>query len=283
MAEQRGVVRSGIGSISGRVLTGIGGDASSREGNRLATFGIECIKNFANARANGVSTAGDFTYAFNISNGLDDKLRSRGHVRTFYWSNQDCFENDIRDDNQGGDDKNWADKVDLFFIMTHGNHTAAGAAQLLYDVPNGQWRTFSNTWSLGENFNAEWILCYSCKTVDLNKLGGLWNMFNGLHMFCGAYDNMWDGWTTEECGRDVGQNLIDGHTVSHSWIEGVSDWSVDNHPAVVCVGTSATWNNGNIRWDTSYMNRDHLSGHGEVMPDLPPSQQGCILVRWAEG
>lgn len=249
----------------------------------MARFGIEGIKTFGNARANGITTAGDFTYTFNICNGLDERLRSRGHVREFYFGNQDCFENDIRDDNQGGDDKNFADKVDLFFILTHGNRTNDGQARMLYDIPNGQWRTFSGTWSLGENFNAEWVMAYSCLTVDLNKVGGLWNMFNGLHMYCGAYDNMYDGPTTDECGEDVGQNLIDGHTVSHSWIDGVSDWAVDNHPAVVCVGTAATWNNGNILWNTSYMNRDHLAGHGEVMPDLPPNQQGCILVRWAEG
>ena len=72
-------------------------------------------------------------------------------------------------------------------------------------------------------------------------------------------------------------------SLSDSWIDGVSDWYFDNHPITVCVGDAATWNNGNIRWDRSYLNRDHLWGHGNVEPDLPPAQQACILWRWAEG
>ncbi len=59
-----------------------------------------------------------------------------------------------------------------------------------------------------------------------------------------AWDNMYDGITTDECGEDVGDNLTDGDTVSESWIDGVSDWWVDNHPITVCVGDSATWNGG---------------------------------------
>jgi len=37
----------------------------------LATFGIEGIRYFANARAQGVASVSDFTYTFNICNGLD--------------------------------------------------------------------------------------------------------------------------------------------------------------------------------------------------------------------
>jgi hypothetical protein len=249
----------------------------------VATFGVEGIRYFGNARANGVSSAADFTYAYNITNGIVNKLQSAGHTKGFYFTGQDCWETDLRDDNQGGDDANYADNVDLFFIMTHGGHESDGQARMLYDTPQTQWRTWSGQWSLGENFNAEWVLAYSCKTVDMPNLSGLWNIFNRLHMFCGAYGNMWDGYTTEECGRDVGENLTDGHTVSYSWIDGVSDWYVDNHPATVCVDTSQVWNDGNILWHLSFMNRDHLHGHGTTMSDLPPNQQGCILVRWAEG
>ena len=248
----------------------------------MATFGVEGIKSFANARANKVSTAKDFTYVFNITNGVYDKLRARGHTCTFYYTDQGCYETDIRDNDKGGDDRNWVDKVDLFFIMTHGNRENS-QARLLYDVPQTAWRSYSGDWSLGEDFNAEFVMAYSCKTVDGVNIGGLWNIFNGLHMYCGAYGDMYDGSTTEECGRDVAQNLVDGHTVAHSWIDGVSDWYVDNHPAVSAVDTAATWNGGNINWSNSYMNRDHLAGHGEVMPDLPPSKQGCILIQWAEG
>jgi len=249
----------------------------------MASFGVEGIRTFANARANGVSTASDLTYTFNICNGIDDKLRSAGHMRAFYWSERDCWETDIRDQDQGGDDTDWVDNVDLFFINTHGTHMDDGQARLLYDTPHSQWRTFSGQWQLGENWNAEWVMAYGCDTVDLNNVAGIWNIFAGLHIYCGAYDNMYDGWTTEECGRDVGQNLIDGDVVCHSWVDGVSDWLVDNHPITVCVGDAATWNNGSVNWTQSFLNNDHLWGHGTVLNDLPPGQQACILWYWAEG
>jgi hypothetical protein len=48
-----------------------------------ATYGIEAIRHFGNARANGVSTAEDLTYTFNRSNGFDSKLAGAGHTRAF--------------------------------------------------------------------------------------------------------------------------------------------------------------------------------------------------------
>jgi hypothetical protein len=249
----------------------------------MATFGIHGIRYFGNARAAGVSTAGDLTYTFNRANGLDEGLRDAGHARGFYWANTDCWENDLRDTDQGGDDRNWVDNVDLFWIETHGNRTADGQARMLFDTKQKNWRTFSGTWQLGENWNAEWVMAYSCKTVNRDKVAGLWNAFAGLHVYCGAYDNMYDGVTTDECGEDVADNLTDGDPVSEAWIDGVSDWAVDNHPVTVCVGDAATWNGGNVRWELSFLNRDHLTGHGTVMADLPPAKQACILYRWAEG
>ncbi|AFZ23088.1 hypothetical protein Cylst_0761 [Cylindrospermum stagnale PCC 7417] len=249
----------------------------------MAKFGIEGIRSFSNARAAGVSTAGDLTYTFNICNGFDSKLRSAGHTRSFYFANTDCWETDIRDSDKGGDDVNWVDNVDIFWISTHGNHTSDGQARLLYDIPRKNWRTFSGQWQLGENWNAEWVMAFSCETVDRNNVSGLWNIFAGMHIYCGAWGKMYDGITTDECGEDVAENLINGHTISEAWIDGVSDWWVDNHPITVCVGDADTWNGGNIKWERSYLNRDHLWGHGNVDPDLPPAKQSCILCRWAEG
>lgn len=249
----------------------------------MATYGIEAIRHFGNARANNVSTAGDLTYTFNRSNGFNSELSSGGHTQSFYFSEQNVWENDIQDVGAGGDDRNWVDKVDIFWIETHGNHTSDGQARLLYDTPQNAWRAFSGTWELGEDFNAEWVMAYSCETVDRSQVTGLWNIFDGLHLYCGAWGNMYDGITTDECGEDVGDNLTDGDTVSSSWIDGVSDWWVDNHPIVVGPGNSAAWNGGNTNWSQSPHNRDHLWGEGTTTPDLPPSQQACLLWRWAEG
>jgi Family of unknown function (DUF6345) len=249
----------------------------------MVSFGIDAIRYFNNARNAGVSKASDLSYTFNRANGFDSKLRSAGHTKSFYWANTDCWETDIRDSDQGGDDSTYVDTVDLFWIETHGNHTSDGQVFLRFDTPQTTWRTKSGEWQLGEGWNAEWIMAFACKTVDRNNVGGLWNIFAGLHMFCGSWDNMYDGSTTDECGEDVADNLIHGHTVSESWHDGVSDWKVDNHPITVAVDTTDTWNNGNVRWDRSFFNRDHLPGHGSTMADLPPGQQGCILIVWTEG
>ena len=248
----------------------------------MARFGIEAIRNCGNARAAGVTTSSDLTYTFNRANGFDSKLRGAGHSRSFYWANTDCWETDIRDNDRGGNDASWVDDVDLFWIETHGNNSG-GQALMLYDTPQTSWFTLSGDWQLGEDWNAEWVMAFSCKTVDRGNVAGLWNIFARLHIYCGAWDYMYDGSTTDECGEDVAHNLVHGDTVSHAWHDGVSDWWVDNHPITVCVGDAATWNNGSIRWDRSHINRDHLWGHGNVEPDLAPAQQACILWRWSEG
>ncbi|MGC1512066.1 MAG: DUF6345 domain-containing protein [Acidimicrobiales bacterium] len=124
---------------------------------------------------------------------------------------------------------------------------------------------------------------YSSHTVDLANVGAMWPIFDRLHIYCGAWDDMWDGTTTDEVGEDIGDNLTDGDTIAESWIDGVSDWKVDNHPVTVCVGDAATWNGGNVAWERSHLNRDHLWGHGNVDADLASTQQACLLWRWAEG
>ncbi len=248
----------------------------------MARFGIDAIRNCGNARAAGETTSSDLTYTFNRSNGFDSKLRGAGHTRAFYWANTDCWETDIRDNDRGGDDVSWVDDVDLFWIEAHGNNSG-GQALMLFDTPQTSWFTYSGDWQLGENWNGEWVMAFSCKTVDRGNVAGLWNIFARLHIYCGAWDNMYDGITTDECGEDVAHNLVHGDTVSHAWHDGVSDWWVDNHPITVCVGDAETWNGGNIRWDRSHLNRDHLWGHGNVEADLAPAQQACILWRWSEG
>ena len=248
----------------------------------MATFGIEAIRHFSHARAAGVSSAGDLTYTFNRANGFSNKLRSANHTQRFYWAETDCFETDLRDTDKGGDDRNWVDNVDIFWIETHGNNNN-GSPQMLYDTAHSQWRTFGTQWQLGEATEAEWLMAYSCHTVNRSNVGALWNIFAGLHIYCGAWENMYDGITTDECGEDVGDNLTDGDTISEAWIDGVSDWYVDNHPIVVCPANATVYNNGNIRWDQSFLNRDHLWGHGTMLPDPIPSQQVALLYRWSEG
>jgi hypothetical protein len=248
----------------------------------MARFGVEAIRYFNHARAADVDTAGDLTYAFNRSNGLDAKLRSAGHTRAFYWANTNVFETDLRDGGQDGADRNRAG-VDLLWIETHGSHDDAGRATFLHDIPATAWYANSADWQQGEGWNKAWVMAYACDTAALPAIDGLWNIFARMHIFCGAWDAMYDGITTDECGEDIGDSLIHGDTIAHAWHDGVSDWWIDNHPVTVCVGDAATWNDGSIRWELSAINRDHLWGHGSVSADLAPARQACLLWYWTEG
>lgn len=249
----------------------------------MASFGVEAIRYFNHARAAGVDTAGDLTCAFDRSNGLDAALRSAGHTRAFYWANTSVFETDLRDGGRDGDARHRGGGFDLLWIETHGSHDRAGHAVLLFDTPATEWHANSASWRLGEDWNNEWVMVYACDTAALPAITGLWNVFARMHIYCGAWDLVWDGITTDEVGEDVGTNLIHGDTVAHAWIDGVSDWWLDNHAVAACAGDAATWNGGEIRWELSAIHRDHLWGHGSVTPDLAPAQQACMLWTWTEG
>lgn len=82
----------------------------------MAIFSRERIRDFSNARANASPppSAADLTYTFNRYNGFDNKLRSAGYTRVFYWEDGDCYETDIRDSDQGRVDASWVDAVDIF-------------------------------------------------------------------------------------------------------------------------------------------------------------------------
>jgi hypothetical protein len=247
----------------------------------MAKYGIDAISRFSDARANNVSISADLVYTGDRSNAFDSGLSAAGHTRVFYRAEHDCCEKDLRDSDAGGADIEGADEVDVFWIETHGNHKSDGQARLLFDVPRDDWRTFSGCWQLGENWNAEWVMAYACQTAA--EPLALWNIFAGLHLFCGAYDDMFDGFGTDEYGADVAANLVDGHTVCEAWLDGVFDGWVPNHPVVVGPADAQTWNGGDVNWASSPHEIDHFWTHGPVSRDLAPAEQACLLRRWIEG
>lgn len=247
----------------------------------MATFGIEGIRHFPHARAAGIDVA-DLTYVFNNCNGMDSALRAAGHTRAFYWADTDCWEIDLNDKTKGGIDNQYADNVDLMFISTHGNHWS-GHAVLAYDSAENNFLGDSHNWLLGDDWNLEWLMMYACETLNRDSPLDYWDVFQRLHKICGAYDLMWDGWTVDECGEDTGHNMTDGKTVAESWIDGVSDWWVDNHPMVLAIERESTWKNGALDWANTTMSRDHLWGHGVTVADIGPTEKYWMSWRWAEG
>ena len=253
----------------------------------MATFGISGIRYFGNLRKVGgdkTKKIDDLTYVFNICNGLDRKLKDAGHIGAFYLTNDNVWETDLRDPSAGGggDDNNWADTVDLFFILTHGNNLN-GHTTLNYNVEKNRFLGDSSTWRLGNNNDCDWLLMYGCKTIDRNNPFKFWERFMRLHEICGAWGNMVDGFTTDEVGEDVGYNITDGHTIANSWIDGVSDWAVDNHPIVIAAERRSTHNNGNFIWSHTTMNNDHFWGHGVTVSPIDVSEKFWLSFMWAEG
>jgi hypothetical protein len=138
----------------------------------------------------------------------------------------------------------------------------------------------------------EWLAIYGCDTVarpggvDISNetfLNAYNPLFFGLHILLGAYDSMYDGWTVEEVGRDFADNLLDGDTIKYSWIDGVSDWAVDNHPAVISAERSDTWNGGSPDYSATTMAIDHYHGRGAVSADIPHDQIAWYHVISEEG
>jgi hypothetical protein len=57
---------------------------------------------------------------------------------------------------------------------------------------------------------------------------------------------------------------LDGDTIIYSWVDGVSDWWVDDHPAIILAERADTWNDGNPNYSATTMETDHYHGRGIV-------------------
>ena len=248
----------------------------------MATFGVEGIRYFSHLRApEKWPTRRDLTYVFNICNGFDSALRNAGHTRKFYWANRDVWENDLHSTNMGGDDDAWSDNVDAFFILTHGNHEA-GHALLAYDININEWIGNSVNWRLG-NINCEWLFVFGCHTCRSRQSAQLLGHFptpapvlRRLRRHVGFnYDR--------RMRRGYRRRLTDGDTVASSWIDGCSDWLLDNHPIVLSAERQSTWNGGNFDWPNTTLNRDHFWGHGTTVSDIFPADKFWLSWRWSEG
>jgi Family of unknown function (DUF6345) len=254
----------------------------------LATFGVEVIHDFNNYRKSGIDGAdevGDAYWSYDIGNGFVEQLSNAGHTAAFYNINNYCYEIDLRDPSAGGGgiDYEYADNVNLFFIVSHGNRYPNGVGYVSFNTKFNEWNSDSRTWRLGDRCSCDWLMVYGCSLVDKNNILPYVDRFQGLHEICAGWDTMYGFYTTDECGSDVADNMIDGDTVSDAWIDGVSDWFLDNHPIVIAAETKDAYDNGNVIWSQTTMNNDHFWGHGFTVNDIKRSDLFMLTYHWAEG
>jgi hypothetical protein len=251
----------------------------------MALIGVEYVDNFADARAAGETTAQDLSCPYYIANWFAPTLAAAGHTIIEH-ANKGVYSFHMTDTKFGGDDTHFADSVDLFLIITHGNYEprdtgAQPGCRLLFD--NYDWHSYSKDWRFGDGCNLEWLLIYGCHTIDRDHVLDHLPVFKRLHLFCGAYGNMYDSWTTDDVGEDTANNLLSGNTVCDSWGDGVSDWFVSNHPMVVSVELQWTYNNGDVLWEETTIGCDHLWGEGYTFPDITPADQYWMASMWWDG
>jgi hypothetical protein len=129
---------------------------------------------------------------------------------------------------------------------------------------------------------------YACQTIYKNDFSSQGysrynNIFHGLHLILGAWGSFWDGWTTEECGEDFADNLIDGWSLRSAWFDGTSDWWCDQEAAVLSAERSDTYNGGDPIWSQTTMYSDHYHGKGTVKADISHENLYWIGLSWVEG
>jgi hypothetical protein len=246
----------------------------------LAKIGVEYIETFAHARAAGYDAI-DLDSPYYIGEWFTAHLEHAGHDIRFTRRNQSVGEKDVRDTALGGDDARWVDEVDLCLLMTHGTYDDHRAI-LLFDVERDSWEGNSKKWHLGDTCNLEWLFIFGCHSVDRDHLLDLLGVFRGLHLYCGAYSWMYDSWTIQEAGQDTADHLIAGKPVADAWLEGTSDWWVENHPTVVSVERREQYVGGDADWPNTVLCTDRLWGHGTTRADVLPPDQFMMICKWSD-
>lgn len=247
----------------------------------MAKIGLEYVDSFANARANaGVTGADDLDCPYYIGEWFIGYLEDGGHEIAFKKKNSNAGERHLHEADLGGKDSTAADSVDLYLIITHGNYKDK-TCQLLYDTELTKFIGTSKDWRLGNNCNLEWLMIYGCHTVDKDHLLDHLKVFQGLHILCGAFGDMYDSVTIEECGTDIANHLLCGKPVSDAWVEGASDWWVENHTIAVSVERKEQLiSTEEADWPETILYSDHLWGHGITRGDVLPPKQHFMICKY---
>jgi hypothetical protein len=264
----------------------------------MASFGLETIRWYDQYRENnstvkdngeivgppipyGVGGWIDLDYAYNITNRFYEVMIGAGESCAFYWDRGDVWETDIKESALGGNDRTYADAVDLWFFVGHSyiNLADGSGAQIVFNSEVNKWFSASRDWRLGDAWNCEWIALYTCESLKFrdSAWNNYHNIFDGLHIVLGSWGEMYLGSEHANVGRAFAENLLDGDPVFAAWFDAIG---VDNSPAALSAEREETWHDGNPDYNATTLSNDHYWGKGVVRPDTRASQVRWLHYKW---
>jgi hypothetical protein len=193
-----------------------------------ALFGVLCQKEYQNGWQDTLS------WSWNHCQGLVDELSSTD-TKKFYWNLKDK-KSRIETPN----DQDLVETVDLLYLKGHGGITS-DATSAWWPMWNDGVGAFTINMALGNEAHGLSILsAHSCDTLyNGDKLmSSRWKktLRGGVRYVTGAWDTMWDGWTTDEVGEDYADDLQDGLPFHEAWPDATSDWYATQYQAVLATG-----------------------------------------------
>ncbi len=211
----------------------------------MGTIGIEWANSY-NGRASDLKNNDD------NARGFANTLQG---VRRFEWSDALAWDQDFEQSGTGspsaGDDRLWADSVDIAFYSGHGSIAGAFFGVASHD----DGRAKPSEMRLGD-LECEWVVFDACEVLQddgdvFNRLRGV---FVGLHYILGFHTTCID---SGDRGRRFAERLNAGDRVRDAWITA----------CVETEGSLTQW--AYMRADAAGTDtfNDHWHGKGFVSPD----------------
>ncbi len=218
------------------------------------TFFYEYVVNYAGTGQINLPACDDDAW------GLRDELDDAGWAWAGY-GNSSAWEEDWKRSASGGTEGTYPDARDFAYFAGHGNSTSFIFGNQTRDDCCVSTGDASGAWGDGD---LEWVALAVCQTLTSD--GGWANAMDGLHLICGAVDNIADA----EYGEDFGERLVstwflDGATrVKTAWFE-TMDRFMGSGVDIRVIGENST------------MGNDYIWGEGTVAADPVVD---CCYTRW---
>jgi hypothetical protein len=166
-------------------------------------------------------TGNDLSSPNETSQRFSDYLGDRGWSWIFDWGNADCWEEDYKRHDLGGNNNSWVDATDIFMHCSHGSDDILWLARTDRDDTDVTATDINDAWGDGD---LEWLFTHCC----LNMKNLSWhNSLNGAHTVTG-WRNVING--SSNYGQTIAGKLWDSGAFDSAWTIWQSWWHAnDSH------------------------------------------------------